>query len=242
VISGEAASMAGAANAVVTADDVALVERSLAGHKDGMQRLVERLLPVIQARVGGALVRRRGQARGRSLRQESEDLVQEVFAALLERQGRVLRMWRPERGLSLKSFVALVAERQVGMILRTGRRNPFTEDPTESDALERHHEQAGGAAAGSIELPFEARLESRDFLRAVLERLRERLSPQGYFLFELLVVQDCPIEEATELTGLSREALYTWRSRIGRLAREIQQSMVDAGPAEQEPPVRKGPT
>ena len=190
-----------------------------------MQRLVQRILPSVQARVAIALLRRRKQARGRSLKEASEDLVQDVFATLFARQGQVLRSWSPERGLALRGFVGLVAERQVGMTLRSGRRSPFTEDATECEQLQR---QAAAAVPSSMHAcQGGAALESRDLLRVMLQRLRERLSEQGYFIFELLFVEECTIEQVTELTGLSRDALYAWRSRIARQAREIHEQLLE---------------
>ena len=101
------------------ASDVELLALALSGERSATESLVAKLAPVVQARVGLALSRRLKQARGRNLKQYVEDLVQEVFVALFEQDGRILRNWNPDRGLSLKSFVGLVAEREVGMLLRT---------------------------------------------------------------------------------------------------------------------------
>ena len=201
--------------------DLALVARALAGEAVAMRGLVDRLLPVIQTRVARALMRRSGQARGRNLRAEVEDLSQEVFLALLEREGRVLRGWQPERGLSLDGFVGLVAEREAGGILRTGKRSPFTEDPTADDALH----QLGSAGPGAP-APVAEAIESRDLLEAVVDGLRERLSPQGFWLFQLLYVEERTVEEAGSLTGMTADALYAWRSRIGKLARDVRDELV----------------
>src|SRR5262245_6251425 len=115
--------------------DVALVADSLKGERRALATLVDRLTPVIQARAAHWLLRQRG-ARARSIRQEVEDLTQEVFLCLFDQGGRTLRSWEPERGLSLDRFVGLVAERQIVSILRTQKRNPWTEDPTLSDDID----------------------------------------------------------------------------------------------------------
>src|SRR5687768_1618744 len=83
--------------------------------------------------VARGLARRMVKARGRDLRQEVEDLTQEVFVALFADDARALRLWDPARGASLANFVGLLAEREVASILRSGRRSPWTEDPTASD-------------------------------------------------------------------------------------------------------------
>ena len=99
-------------NAEDTAD---LVRRALAGDQGTLTRLVAVLTPVIQARVARTLLAHRSPlASGRDLRQEVEDQIQEVFLALFARDGRVLRSWLSERGLSLENFVGRVAERMSG--------------------------------------------------------------------------------------------------------------------------------
>ena len=142
------ASEAAPALTTTVKEDARLLARALGGDAVAVRELLDRLLPVVQTRVGLALMRRQGQARGRNVRAEVEDLSQEVFLALFERDGRVLRGWQPERGLSLKGFVGLVAEREAGCILRTGKRSPFTEEPTADDtlALLRSARPAGPAA------------------------------------------------------------------------------------------------
>jgi DNA-directed RNA polymerase specialized sigma24 family protein len=206
-------------------NDAALIARALAGEEPAMRTLIDQLLPAIQGRVGRALLRRHGQARGRNLRTEAEDLSQEVFAALFEQGGRVLRSWQPERGLSLKGFVGLVAEREAGAILRTGKRSPFTEEPTVDETLHAldGQKQTGKAA----ETAMTDLLESRDLLEAVVDRLRERLSPQGFWLFELLYVDELSIEEACVIARMTPDALYAWRSRIGKLARDVRDALVE---------------
>jgi RNA polymerase sigma-70 factor (ECF subfamily) len=217
------ASAAGAPALTAAAqEDARLLARALGGDAGAVRELLDRLLPVVQTRVGLALMRRQGQARGRSLRTEVEDLGQEVFLALFERDGRVLRGWQPERGLSLKGFVGLVAEREAGCILRTGKRSPFTEEPTADDTLALLGSARPAGPAGHAEV-----IESRDLLEAVVDRLRERLSPHGFWLFQLLYVEERSVEETCAATGLTADAVYAWRSRIGKLARQVRDEVVD---------------
>ena len=193
-----------------SAADRDLVARSLAGESPAVSLLVDRLTPVVQARVARRLLAH-GRGRERNVRQEVEDLVQEVFLQLFADNGRVLREWRPERGLSLENFVGLVAERQTISILRTGKRNPWKEDPTLSEELDRASPEAS---------PEEA-VASREGLRKVLDQLRESLSPLGWQLFDLIYLRELSVVEVEGQTGLSREAIYAWRSRLRRLARRL---------------------
>ena len=80
--------------------DRARVARALAGDRGELDVLVALLAPIVQVRVARALARRRD-GRGRDLKQEAEDLRQEVFLALFADDGRWLRAWDETRGMSL---------------------------------------------------------------------------------------------------------------------------------------------
>lgn len=193
-------------------DSAGLVQRALAGDQTALTRLVAGLTPVVQARVARALLARRSRlGSGRDVRQEVEDLSQDVFLALFARQGHILRSWQAERGLSLENFVGLVAERQVVSFLRSGKRNPWKEDPVPAEDLDMTAPESG---------PEEV-TASREQLSLLLERLREKLSPLGHQLFLLLFVQEMSVPETMAESGLSADAVYAWRSRLRRVAQQL---------------------
>jgi RNA polymerase sigma-70 factor, ECF subfamily len=206
----------------MTPEEIAsLIRRALDGDPAAQNELVAMLTPVIQARVARTLLARRSLlAGGRDLRQEVEDLSQDVFLALFDRDGRVLRSWQPERGLSLPNFVGLVAERQVLSFLRSGRRNPWKEEPSFTDdeidieAPDRNPEEI---------------VASRELLALLLDRLREEVSPLGWQLFDLLFVQELSQAEVQAASGLSADAVYAWRSRLRRVARRLLDEMSGPG-------------
>ena len=191
----------------------ARIEAALGGDRSAMDALIEDLAPVIHIRVAKAMLRRKRQARGRSLRQDLEDLVQEVFASLFAKEGRALRHWDPERGLSFTGFVGFLAEREVGMMMRTGKRNPWTEDPTADDYL---------VALTGTDSTGESRIESRDMLERVAERLRERLSPRGRQYFQMMYIENRGVQDVADETGTTTGALYAWRSRVLKMLRELK--------------------
>ena len=204
-----------------------LVARAAARDAGAAATLVDGMAPVIRRRVACALARRRDQARGRALRPDLEDLVQETFAGLFADEGRALRAWDPARGLGFLGFVGMLAEREVGMRMRTRRRHPWTEDPTAEDTLMHL-----GGSTESLAL----QIERRDLVRRVVARLAERLSPLGRRYFELLFLDAQPVQAIAAETGASADALYAWRSRLTRLVREVR-GMLDehadpASPAE----------
>jgi DNA-directed RNA polymerase specialized sigma24 family protein len=188
------------------------VQRALAGDGGALAALVAALTPVVQARVARTLLlRRSGAAAGRDVRQEVEDLSQEVFLVLFADGGKVLRSWQPERGLSLVNFVGLVAERRTASILRSGRRSPWQDDPTLPGELDRATSESGPEEVAA----------SREQLGFLLRRLTDELSPLGRHLFDLLFIQELPLPEVVARTALSADAVYAWRSRLRKLARRL---------------------
>jgi len=187
-----------------------LLAAALGGDADAASRLVSALTPIVHARVARVLLRREAAGRGRDVRQELEDLAQEVFASLFAERGRLLRLWDPTRGLSLANFVGLLAEREAISLLRSGRRSPWTEDPTEDSAL--------NDAAGGVN-DTEVRVASRELLARLLDRLRSELSPKALQLFVWLMVEQLDVEEICRRGDLSADAVYAWRSRLSRQLR-----------------------
>jgi RNA polymerase sigma-70 factor (ECF subfamily) len=208
----------------MSSEDMAgLVGRALAGDPAAQNRLVAVLTPVIQARVARTLLARRFRlAGGRDVRQEVEDLSQEVFLALFSRDAHVLRSWQPERGLSLENFVGLVAKCEVLSFLRSSRRNPWLEDTSlAEDVLDVETEDPGPDVIAA----------SREHLALLFDRLYDELSPLGWRMFELLFVQDLSQAEVEAVSGLSADAVYAWRSRLRCIARKMEAELSrNAGP------------
>lgn len=199
--------------------DSARLAGALAGDEDAVADLVDRWTPVIQARVARVLLGR-GSVR---VRVQVEDLVQDVFLTLFEDDGRVLGTWEPGKGLSLDNFVGLVATRRAVSYLRSGKRTAWREDPTLDDA------DAGGPVSVAGEPGPEERAASRDTLQRLLDRLRDDLSPQGWQLFDLLYVRQLEVPEVRDATGLTADAVYAWRSRLRRHARQVLASLSESG-------------
>jgi len=136
----------------------ALVQRALGGEPAAGRELVQQLTPVVQRRVAVAWASC-GAPGGRPVtRSDVLDLTQQVLLLLFENGGRVLRSWDPLRGLSLRSFVGLVAEREAVTILRTGRRSAWAETPSSDDILERAEESPEAEGRLSARRPSSTRV------------------------------------------------------------------------------------
>lgn len=183
------------------------IARALDGDRGAMRALVTALRPVVQAEVAWTLVRSARATGSRDPRQEVADFTQDVFVALISDGGRMLRTWDPQRGRGLEGYVRLIARQQVWAILRTGRRSPWTEDPTAAIGLERALRPAAS---------HEHRVLSAQTLRRLVERLRVRMSTRGMLLFERLYVEERSVEEVCAELDMTRDAIYAWRLRLKR--------------------------
>jgi DNA-directed RNA polymerase specialized sigma24 family protein len=207
-------------------DPLFLIQQALAGDPVSVRALVDRLSPVISKRVAATLWQR---SRKRNVAQETDDMVQDVFLALFQSDGKALRAWDPARGMSLDSFVGLLAQHQVISILRSGRTSPWREEPTEIEHLEE-----SGASAPSAE----GVVSSRQDLRTLLDRLRETLSPRGMELFQRIIVDEEPLDSLATTTGLTRDAIYQWKSRLHRTIRVLAAEMEGPVVSERLPNLR----
>ncbi len=198
------------------------VAGALTGDEDHLNRLVEGLTPVIQSRVASLLLR---SSIAGGLRQLVEDLVQEVFMALFDNRAATLRSWDPARGTTLESFVGMVAERRAISHLRSGRKNPWKEEPTLPEELDV---MVSGSASEKL-------VASRELLGEILRRLEAELSPLGWKVFRLLFIEQRSVAEVGREADLSADAIYAWRSRLRRLARRLRRELEPDSPPTTSP-------
>jgi RNA polymerase sigma-70 factor, ECF subfamily len=210
--------MGAAAHASLSPDDV---QRALGGDRGALRVFVDALTPTIQARVARTLLRRRPHGPARDIRQEVEDLCQQVFVSLFANEAKALRAWDPERGLPLNAFVGLLAEREVNSVLRSQRRNPWTDDPTDDQQFDTMtHDDMGPEQSAA----------SREMLRALLGRLRESLSDRGMQIFLWLFVDGRSVDDVCAMADMNADAVYAWRSRLGKQVRALAAEMMsDSG-------------
>ena len=202
-----------------------LIERVRVGDRVAIGTLIQFVRPVIQARAARTVLRNLTCARGRDVRQEVEDLTQEVFFSLCDDDWRVLRSWDPTRGLSFRNFIGLVADRQVSSILRSGRRSAWRENPTSGEWITDHLDHALPQAQ------LEEAVSSREILCILIEELRGALSPLGFRIFELMWMDEHSIEDVAKALELTPNAIYSHRSRLLKKVAEILSRLMQDRPA-----------
>ena len=57
--------------------------------------------------------------------------------------------------------------------------------------------------------------------------MRASLSTRGLELFQRLYVDEEPIEQVAESMNMTREAIYAWRNRVGKLLRTFASETLD---------------
>lgn len=195
----------------VSRGDMRLIRLAVSGDRGAAHALVRRLAPTVQHCVVRLLLS--SGAVGARLRQELEDLTQEVFAALFSNAGRDLLRWDPLRGMKLESFVSLLAHRHTISVLRSRRQSPLQAAGMESL-------QDGEAPEPSIEDIVEA----REDLERVARQLHEQLSPLGLEMFYRSFVWGQSVEVICRETSSSADSVYQWRARLKNVVRAIAES------------------
>lgn len=141
--------------------------------------------------------------------EDSEDLVQEVMKTCCQRIGQFF--YDRNRG-HFRSYLFAITKNTTWKMLRKNR----------EPELESRNEYEEG-----IDLDFMKEYE--DFLiEAVLNLLKERVSSQTYSAFEMLALQDLPVEEVSRITRKSPATLYLIRYRCLRILRQCIREIPEA--------------
>ena len=152
----------------------------------------------------------------RDLRDVADDLVQDVMVVLLHDDGRVLRAWDPERGMQLRSFVALVVRRTIFRKFKGFRGNPWSSDPADGEDLVTRMDDG----IGTRPLLF-ADIEYRIQLDAVLSTLHSQLNEREWRLFTKLYVEQRSPADVGQEEGMKENSVHQWCSRFHRRVRQL---------------------
>jgi len=195
--------------AAAASEDGELLRRALAGDPKARRRLVERLMPVVRARVRRGLARRFSRSASAL---EPADLVQEVWLTLMKDDARALRAWEPGRGATLGGYVGMIVEREVGNHLDriTALKRGGDQRRVDDDAALR-----GAPPDGDPE----RRAAARELLDHLSRHLEQALPEAGRLVLRLLYTDGRSPQEAARMMGTTPNAIYIWQHRIRKAAR-----------------------
>jgi RNA polymerase sigma factor (sigma-70 family) len=188
-------------------DPLAQIERAFGGDPAARSALVDRLMPVVQARVR----RRIGAGRPPI---ETEDVVQEIWLRLVDKQGAALRKYDATRGASFEGYVGMIAERELGNYLdkansqkRGGRMNVVGSTELEDRPISSPNPEEQAA--------------SREQLGQLAEVLEKELPPKGQLIFRYLYSDSVAPADTAAAMGVSVQVVYNWQHKIREIARRV---------------------
>lgn len=199
----------------MTDDFWAILHReALAGDKKAQQNLMRKLWPIVHHQVGKVLYSLRWLLAGRSLRQEVEELTQQVFVELMDRDWWAFRSWTPSLGRSLPNFIRQFAGWRTIAILRRRVRWPWIDG-------ELGGEEAALSNTEDVRACPEKLAASRELGELIYFEAKRRLSPLGWTMFEMIMIEDRPTEDICRLTDMTQGNVHVWANRLRKLVREI---------------------
>ncbi len=197
--------------------DALLVSRALREDRAATQELVARLLVVVRAKVRAVLRAPNGTVDY----DLADDISQDVWVHLVSDGARRLLAYDPERGLSLESYVAIVAEREAISRLRriTAQKRGGHLTAVEIDDLN----------AASAEPSPEEHLAEQQVATDLGRHLEGALPERGRLVWRYTFHDGRDPTEAARILGVEVQVIYNWQFKIRRLARNFLEQVKAAG-------------
>ncbi|MBM4246537.1 MAG: sigma-70 family RNA polymerase sigma factor [Deltaproteobacteria bacterium] len=187
-----------------------LLQGCIRGDVDARRRLVTEYSGIVSYGVSVIF-----QQFGRpSLKQEIEDICQDVFLALFDQDARKLRQYQGRNGCSLASWLRVVANRLTIDRLRREGRTVSLDDPDNIESW-RVREAQPDARPGPEPLVAEAQRASR------VRDLIAQLAPKDQLFVQLFYFQGLPIEEVANTIGITTNAAYVRKMRLHEKLRRL---------------------
>lgn len=150
---------------------------------------------------------------------EAWDVVQETVLTIAKQSRKGL--YDPERG-SFKSWLLKVTGWRINDCFRKSRRERTLISPDGEPDVDH-----AGTIADMDGLTFEKIWErewKQNITKAALERVKAKVSPKQYQIFDYAVLREMDTSRVRELLGVSLASIYLAKHRIGaQLRKEIEQ-------------------
>ena len=192
-----------------------IVNQAIAGERFAIRRLIRLLTPVIQSSVAHVLTRTNSDFSNRNIHSEVADYCQDIFMILFKSDSKILRSWDQKKGMSLNSFISLIAKRRVISALRQNQVTLRLDDKIIEQKIESHRN------VPDIETQF----IDRQLLLSIISHLKSDISELGYDLFVQLFLFERTPEEISIKTGISKNSIYVWKSRLRNKAKNILKNL-----------------
>jgi len=147
---------------------------------------------------------------------EAQDAVQETILELLKRFPRF--DYQPAKG-SFKSWLMVITRqriaRQLGKRLPAGHPPPADADTRRTATMDR----VADSGAPPLEAVWDAEWQEH-LMGAALAQVKSKVKPRQYQIFDLVVVQQWPVDEVARTLGLNRAQVYLAKHRVGALVKQ----------------------
>jgi RNA polymerase sigma factor (sigma-70 family) len=201
------------ASALAATRQSLLTRLKSADDNDGWQRFFDTYAPVIHG-----LALRSGLSQS-----EADDALQETLLSVSREMPGF--KYDPTKG-SFKGWLFQIARRRIADQFRKRARKMRDGDDADG-AVEQAADVDGNA--------FDALWEDEwreNLLQLAIERVKQKVAPRQWQMFDLLALQNCPTEKICELVGANRAQLYMAKMRVGRLLAAEVQALGADGPLE----------
>jgi RNA polymerase sigma factor (sigma-70 family) len=148
---------------------------------------------------------------------EAKDVVQETVISVM----KSLRTFRydPQKG-SFKSWLLQLTRWRILDQLNKrdthlAGRTRSAETSTRTATVERLPDPAGSALEAAWDREWEANL-----LRAAIERVKQKVDPKQYQIFELQVFKNWPVAKVARSLGINTGRVYLTKHRIAKLVKK----------------------
>ena len=144
---------------------------------------------------------------------EKKDLIQEVWARLLNDNGKVLKKYDPGRGMSVESYSTMIVNREIGDIIRKHQSNKRKEQLNIkfNDDIYLEHNP----------LTIERFIQARELAVKLDYWLCSELTDRGITVLHAAFYEDAHPGEVAKHLNMSIKNVYIWRHKLRALSRRF---------------------
>ena len=182
--------------------DVALLREALEGNRRARSRLVDRVGPLIEARI------HRRVSKNKPIGINGfDDVAQQVWLRLFDRNGHRLQGFDPDRG-TLEGYISRIAESEILDLLKRPRLS-VADLPSEDELSD----PTPGA---------DVRTELKQLAEQMRVHLDTVLPTRGKLILRLLHDDGRDADEVAEIMEVSKQVVANWKHKIKKLAEDFQ--------------------